>query len=50
MNEILNNILTREQMPDQSKEIPTTNIIGDGLNKSSSKGKRKKYGRELKDF
>src|SRR5881628_569564 len=39
--EILNSILKRESMPALSNEIPTTNIIGDGLSKK--KVKRKKY-------
>ena len=42
MNEILKNILSSERVYDQSKEIPTTNIIADGLNKSGRKTKRKK--------
>ena len=45
--DILNSILKRESMPDLSTEIPTTNIIGDGLCKK--KEKRKKYGSGLKN-
>src|SRR5881628_3571410 len=39
--DILNSILKRESIPALSNEIPTTNIIGDGLSKK--KVKRKKY-------
>lgn len=46
--DILNSILKRESMPALSNEIPTTNIIGDGLCKM--KNKRKKYGSGLKNF
>jgi len=46
--DILNSILKRESMHALSNEIPTTNIIGDGLSKK--KEKRKKYGRGLKIF
>ena len=42
--DILNGILKREDKPALSSEIPTTNIIGDGL------GKKKKYGKGLKNF
>jgi len=42
--DVLNGILKREGKPALSSEIPTTNIIGDGL------GKKKKYGKGLKKF